>query len=335
MPEVDVYSRLRQFEILSHLTDGQIELLAGATSRVEFPRGAEIIKEGDEERDLFLVDTGEIEIQRHTPYGRYTLAQLKNGEILGETSFVDASARSSDATAAADSVLFPLSWVSLSPILKSDKKLELALYWTLWKRLSQKLRSTNESLAQFFSGTPASPEQKERQSGKADDIHVGVGAKRELFQEQKGLSPLEINFLATLSKEMKFAPDEHIFREGDDGDLLYIVLDGRVMISKEIVGAGEEALAFLERGDYFGEMALIDHQPRSADAKAHSDGAVVLAISREVLEGILDIQKVSSIRLLRLLCRLVAKRLREIDDKLVGWYIFNAGSGQSLSLEGL
>jgi CRP-like cAMP-binding protein len=102
------------------------------------------------------------------------------------------------------------------------------------------------------------------------------------------------------------------------------------MISKRIVGAGEEALAFLERGDYFGEMALIDQQPRSADARAHDAGAVVLSISREVLEGILDIQKVSSLRLLRLLCNLVAKRLREINDKLVGWYIFAAGSGESL-----
>ena len=131
---------------------------------------------------------------------------------------------------------------------------------------------------------------------------------------------------------MKFGPDEFIFREGEEGDHLYIVLAGRVMISKEIVGAGEEALAFLERGDYFGEMALIDNKPRSADAKAHSEGAVVLAIPSEVLEGILDIQKVSSLRLLRILCSLISKRLREIDDKLVGWFIFNAGAGESLSL---
>lgn len=116
-----------------------------------------------------------------------------------------------------------------------------------------------------------------------------------------------------MSKEKKLASNEHIFRAGEKGDHLYVVLEGRVMISKEIVGAGEEALAFLERCDYFGEMALIDQQPRSADAKAHSEGAVVLAISSEVLEGILDIQKVSSLRLLSLLCRLVAKRLRKID----------------------
>ena len=142
---------------------------------------------------------------------------------------------------------------------------------------------------------------------------------------------MEINFLATLSKEMRFAGGDYIFREGDEGDVLYIVLEGKVMISKMIVGSGEEALAFMDRGDYFGEMALIDGKPRSAYAKAHDDGgAVVLAISRKVLEGLLDPKKVSSLRLLTILSNLVCKRLREIDDKLVGWFIFNSSSGESL-----
>jgi len=99
------------------------------------------------------------------------------------------------------------------------------------------------------------------------------------------------------------------------------------MISKYIPGAGEEALAFVERGGYFGEMALIDNAPRSADAKAGEGGAVVLAIPREVLEGILDIHKISSLRLLTILCNLVASRLRELDDKIISWFIFAGGSG--------
>ncbi|MGD2115412.1 MAG: cyclic nucleotide-binding domain-containing protein, partial [Acidobacteriota bacterium] len=115
--------------------------------------------------------------------------------------------------------------------------------------------------------------------------------------------------------------------EGDAGATMYVVLEGQIMISKNIPGAGDEALAFLERGDYFGEMALIDNKPRSADARAHDRGAVVLAIPGDVLSGILDIQKVSSLRLLKILCTLVAKRLRELDDKLVGWFIL-AGGGQ-------
>ena len=95
---------------------------------------------------------------------------------------------------------------------------------------------------------------------------------------------------------------------------MYVVLDGRVLISKFIPGAGEEALAFLERGDFFGEMALIDNQPRSADARAHDGEAVVLGIPRGIVDDLLDPKKVSSLRLLKLLASLLSKRLRELDD---------------------
>ena len=328
---MDTYYRLRQFEMLSNLSDDQVELLSECTSAARYSKGASILQEGEESHDVYLVDSGTIEIQRNTPYGSFTLAQLETGAVFGETSFVDRSARSGDAKVLDEAVVFTINHTALETAMERDQRFKLALYWIFWRSLSEKLRSTNQSLAQFFSKGLPSQIEGESESTEASQIHVGVGTKRDLFREQK-LSPMEINFLATLSKEQKFGPDEFIFREGDDGGHMYIVLDGRVMISKAIIGAGEEALGFMERGDYFGEMALIDQKPRSADAKAHEEGAVVLSISREVLEGILDIQKVSSLRLLTILCNLVAKRLREIDTKLVTWYIFQAGSGETLGI---
>ncbi len=327
---MDIFGRLRQFEILAHFSDDQIERLSHCTSRISYPQNTLVLKEGDKTRDLYFVDVGEIQIQRNTPYGCYALARLSAGDVFGETSFVDDHARSGDALIVKETSLFPLNPSSLAPMIEQDQRFTLALYWAIWKSLSSKLRKTNEALARFFSKSGSGEAQEARPSEDTSaKIRVGIGAKRELFREQT-LSPMEINFMATLSREESFPANEYIFREGEIGDRMFVVLEGQVMISKQITGAGEEALAFLERGDYFGEMALIDQEPRSADARAHDDGAVVLSISREVLEGILDIQKVSSLRLLRLLCNLVAKRLREIDDKLVGWFIFAAGSGDSL-----
>jgi CRP-like cAMP-binding protein len=326
---MDIFDRLRQFEILAHFSDPQLERLAQCSSRIQRPKDTLVLKEGDTTRDLYFIDVGEIQIQRNTPYGCYKLALLKTGDVFGETSFVDDNARSGDALIVSDTTLFRMNPNSLAPAMEKDQRFTLALYWALWKSLSSKLRKTNETLAGFFSKTGSLEPRVRSRDEKPDAIHVGVSAKRDLFREQK-LSPMEINFMATLSKEEKFPPNEYIFHEGESGDRMFVVLQGQVMISKQIVDAGEEALAFLERGDYFGEMALIDQQPRSADARAHDNGAVVLSISRDVLEGILDIQKVSSHRLLHLLCNLVAKRLREIDDKLVGWYIFSAGSGETL-----
>ena len=320
---------LRRWELFSHFTDEQLVQLAQCATRHRFAAGATVVKEGEPSHEAYLIESGGVRIQRKTPYGHFSLAALQPGTLFGETAFVDRSPRSGDGVTTAQTELIALNPATLSTTMEHDPRFKLAIYWTFWKSLSSKLRQTNENLSQFFSETgkppstqPASPRQP------TGEFRVDLASKRKLFQEQK-LSSLEINFLTSLSRERKYGPDQVIFREGEMGNEMYVVLEGRVMISKYIPGAGEEALAFLERGGYFGEMALIDNEPRSADAKAHEGGAVVLVISREVLEGILDIHKLSSIRLLTILCNLVASRLRELDDKIIGWFILAGGSGIS------
>jgi CRP/FNR family transcriptional regulator, cyclic AMP receptor protein len=317
---------LRRWESFSHFTDAQVEKLARCAEHRLLPAGTTVIKEGETTSDAFVIAAGGVRIQRKTPYGLFTLATLSPGQLFGETGFVDGHSRSGDAVTIAETELLALDGGALARRIEGDQGFSVALYWTFWKSLSAKLRQTNEQLSRFFSetGKPAAAQPPTAKIA-TGEFHVDLADKRKLFQEQK-LSSLEINFLSSLSREKKFAPYQPIFREGEPGHEMYVLLEGKVMISKFIPGAGEEALAFLERGDYFGEMALIDNAARSADAKAHEGGAVVLAIRREVLEGILDINKVSSPRLLKILCTLVAGRLRELDDKIIGWFILAGGS---------
>lgn len=320
---------LRRWEIFSHFTDEQLAQLAGCASRARFPNSSTIVKEGEPSQEAYLIESGGVRIQRKTPYGLFSLAELHPGTLFGETALVDRIPRSGSAVTTGDTELISLNPGALHEVMELDQRFKLALYWAFWKSLSAKLRQTNENLTQFFSETGKPPNAEPAiPLETAGEFHVDLASKRKLFQEQK-LSNLEINFLTSLSRERKYGPNQVIFREGEMGNEMYVVLEGRVMISKYIPGAGEEALAFLERGGYFGEMALIDNQPRSADAKAHEGGAVVLVIPREVLEGILDIHKLSSIRLLVILCNLVASRLRELDDKIIGWFIIAGGSGIS------
>lgn len=320
--------------MFSHFSDEQISRLAACASLDHHPAGALVIKEGERSRGIYLLLSGNVQIQRKTPYGLFALASLGPGSLFGETSFVDRGPRTGDAvTTTAETELIAFDADALDAASQADQRLHLALSWLFWKSLSGKLRQTNENLTSFFQETrrPAVSEPITHfQAG--GDLYIDMATKRKLFAEMK-LSSLEINFLSTLSREKAFSSNQVIFREGESAHEMYVVLEGRVMISKFIPGAGEEALAFLERGGYFGEMALIDNEPRSADAKAHDEGAVVLAIPREVLEGILDIHKVSSLRLLNILCNLVAGRLREIDDKVITWFILAGGSGISWPID--
>ena len=80
-------------------------------------------------------------------------------------------------------------------------------------------------------------------------------------------------------------------------------------------GVGEEALSILEPGSYFGEMAMIDDAPRSADAWAHSACALAV-IRREDLDQLMFIDKDLAYDLLWTLVRTLTARLRETNDKM-------------------
>lgn len=317
--------RLAQIALFAHFREAELELLATCAVGRVYPAQTSVLRQGEPTHDVYVVDRGLVEIQRTTPYGQFCLAQLGAGQLFGETSFVDSATRSGDVVARTEASLVALLSAPTRALLERDQRVAVALYWAFWKSLSAKLRSTNEQLGRFFSqGQRAPGEKPPLAKSPTGEFRLDIAAKRNLFAEQK-LSSLEINFLTSLSRERKLKSGQILFHEGDPGDAMYVVLEGRMLISKFIPGAGEEALAFLERGDYFGEMALIDRAPRSAQARAHDGGAVVLAIPAEVVAGILDVRKVSSLPLLKILCGLVAKRLREVDDKIVGWYILSGG----------
>ncbi len=78
-----------------------------------------------------------------------------------------------------------------------------------------------------------------------------------------------------------YSDGDIIFREGDTGDVMYVLQSGQVRITKQ-TGAGEVSIATLRPGEIFGEMALFDRQPRSATAVASGD-ARVLSVDKKKL----------------------------------------------------
>jgi CRP-like cAMP-binding protein len=106
-----------------------------------------------------------------------------------------------------------------------------------------------------------------------------------------------------------------VFREGEAGDEMFVVIAGKVRISKRVPGVGEEALGILEPGTHFGEMAMIDESPRSADAVAHTACALAV-IRREQLDQLMFVDKDLAYDLLWTFVRTLSARLRETNEKL-------------------
>ena len=318
---------LRKLSVFQHMKDEQIFRLSKLVRVQDFSTGDYVFREEDRSMDFYVVKDGRIEIRKETPFGPQILGNLTADHIFGEMNFIDRTHRSSDALAVSDrSACYTFSFSALDQIMDEDKELAVGLHWAFWHSLTVKVRDANEQLKLFFQEDAKKGQGRKRDTGRRDVQQVTVKSedKVDLFRE-RGLSAAEMKLLATFSTEEKFRQGSMIFREGDKGDKLYIVLDGRVRISKFIPGVGEEALAVLDRGDFFGEMALIDDQPRSADAKSHEGDATVLSIDRATLNEILSMDPHASLQFLNLLCRMISRRLREINDKIVQWKYMSGG----------
>lgn len=326
-PILGIAKKLRHCEILAPFDDALLAQLASCGTIQRYQPNDEIFAQGSSVKAVYLLIKGAVRLQRDTQLGPYVLGTMNRGDLFGERLLLESAQRNLGAIAETRVELVALDLERLRAVSASQASFEMALLWTLWKGLSLKLRAANLKLAEFFI-SERGPRDTERSIDEApaqrSGFRIDMAAKRDLFDEQR-LSPMEINFLASLSREESYGPNQLIFREGEPGEDMYVVLDGSVLISKFIPGGGDEGLAFLGRGEYFGEMAVMDQLPRSASARAHTSGAVVLAIGRSVAEGILDIQKPSSTRLLKLLCAMASQRLLESDDKLVGWFLLSAG----------
>ena len=134
----------------------------------------------------------------------------------------------------------------------------------------------------------------------------------------------ELAKIERIGRSENAAKDAVIFKEGDTGDRCYIILKGEVRISKFIPNIGEEALAVLKPGDYFGEMALIDNFPRSAHAIANSDSELY-SISKTELDKILILDRELGYKLLWAFTKTLSKRLRETNEKLAGFLAMSGG----------
>lgn len=103
---------------------------------------------------------------------------------------------------------------------------------------------------------------------------------------------------------------DFIFREGDEGNEIFLILTGGALVKK-----GEVTLVELRKGDLFGEMVLLDERTRTADIEA-STYTDVLVLSYEVIFGVFKKNpKIFSILMLNL-CRLLAKRLKDSSEQI-------------------
>lgn len=121
-------------------------------------------------------------------------------------------------------------------------------------------------------------------------------------------------FLLSQSGEVAVRSGEYFFREGDQGDAVYVLETGKVAVLKTAGGRGH-LLSYLSAGDCFGEMALLDMSPRSASVHAVED-CTAIKIDGGSLLRVYEKDPEQFVLIEMNLARELSRRLRATDDRL-------------------
>jgi serine phosphatase RsbU (regulator of sigma subunit) len=130
-----------------------------------------------------------------------------------------------------------------------------------------------------------------------------------------GLDLQLLSTLITLFEEENFPPEAKILREGEFGDSMYIIVEGLVNVTKYNDEGNEIFITRLSTGSYFGEVALIDNQPRSANINAE-ENTTVLRLRKSVFEKVLLEEKTFAINFYRNCLNETLSRMRETATNL-------------------
>jgi CRP-like cAMP-binding protein len=129
----------------------------------------------------------------------------------------------------------------------------------------------------------------------------------------RGLPAPTIQQIVSLATRRTYKESAVVFMRGDPGDALYGVVTGKVRISASGPGGKEIFLNVIEPGDAFGEIALLDGQPRTATASTLA-ASELMVIQRQSFLDLVRREPQLAVHLIELLCRRVRWTAEQMED---------------------
>ncbi|NWF98381.1 MAG: cyclic nucleotide-binding domain-containing protein [Nitrospirae bacterium] len=147
-----------------------------------------------------------------------------------------------------------------------------------------------------------------RKKRNADSIEE-ILVKIPIFQD---LTPRELKTIKSILYQREYKTNEFIFKEGDAGLGMYIIFNGKVIIT---CGNDKQTLAELEEGDFFGELSLLDESPRSASAVAKTP-CILLCFFKPELLDIIERNPKLGCKIIFKLAWTIGERLKSTNEQL-------------------
>ncbi len=253
-----------------------------------YQKGEVVFTKGELGDTMYIIQSGAVEVSHLQDDKKVVLAFLERGDFFGEMSLIDKHPRTATVIAIHRTRLLPFTRGSFLERVSHDPGVALHLLRGLSQRLvktARLLRSTVEGDEPLLSIMENIRRESKVESGKTDERS---GKEKEsltlkmfeFFERLRGQALPQIHLFYKDQKEcICLEPNETIFHQGDPGDTMYVILKGAVEISQ---GFEEDRyqLARLYPGDFFGEMAILTNQPRSATAVT-TNKTLLLPIKRD------------------------------------------------------
>jgi len=230
--------------LLGHIDDSGMDDIANAFKDYVASVGDTLIKQGDEGDSLYIIDSGEVDIFVAWPGPNGKPPVDKGTKVL---------------TCGADSLFGELA------LLYSAPRAATAIVSSAKCRLWQLDREPFKLLLM----------QKSQQQ---QELYQGWLTEVDIF---KSLNTYELSRLSDLLTSTLFDEGEEIVKQGEHGDKFYILEDGNCNAYLQGHDGEELVKEYSQKGEYFGEIALLKDEPRRATVRAVGEGASVLSISKE------------------------------------------------------
>ena len=215
---------------------------------VTFNEDDTIFRQGDEGDTMYIIHEGSVIVIREQDGIGTVVARLKPGEFFGEMALVDQGPRSATVRTIGKTTLVPIT----RDFLFKHSSQNIRFIQTVMETLGRRLEKVDEMLRWRFLGSENTPE---------------------FYDNGDVQEPRSAVFLKSFSPESKTSENitydegDLIFRQDQPGDTMFIILDGQVEICQE-AGSVRLIQARYGRGNFFGEMAVISGNNRSATTRA-------------------------------------------------------------------
>ena len=143
---------------------------------------------------------------------------------------------------------------------------------------------------------------------------ISLGEKILLLKEIEifsGLSPAELAAIATVTKELNYPGDQTVIKQNDVGETVFLVIDGEVEVIKELMGGDEMVIAIIGEGDSFGEMALLENEPRSATIRTTKPSRFLIIQQQEFKETAMEYPGIAL-----KICKVLSRRIRNLHSRV-------------------